>query len=468
MLKELCERYTDLTDKDIEKIENIKNMLHYFCQLTEADIFIDCFFKNEEKAIVVAHAKPDNKSLYKNNVIGEIVLPRNEPVVFFTRQTGTSVRDIKGVTQENIMAMQRSVPIKNNSGNIIAVLIEERDMTSVIYQNKKIKNLEKTLEQLTDVIFEINGNEDLITNNISDGIVYFNENMILTYINPEAQSLYNSLGFSNCLVGLSFEDMSLNKETTREKVLQKEITEESLTFGNKHLEIKYRVNNNTSIPKLIMLIEDMSNLKEKEMELIKKSVMVQEMHHRIKNNLQTISSILSLQARRSNCNETKEALTENISRINSIATIHEILTNSPKKTMNLKYIIEKIIYDVRSYAISGNKDIQMVISGDDVEIDSDKAISIAIVVNELTANSITHGFKNKDSGLITTTIGKGDFYSHITVEDNGSGFNKNNIRENSLGLDLVKVMVEENLKGNLTIDSENSGTTISFDFKNFK
>lgn len=466
MLRMLCGRYTDLTIEDIEKLETINSMFEYFCELTETDMFIDCFFKDEEKAIVVAHSKSRTSLLYKNNITGEIVLPQNEPVVFFTRQTGASIRDIKGVTQENKIAMQRSIPIKNNNGKIIAVLVEEKDMTRAIYKNKKIQQLEKTMNQLTEAIFEISGNDNLITNSISEGILTFNENMILTYINPEGQKLFKSLGFGNNFLGLSFDDMTFSREISREKVLSKEITEENLSIGNKHLIIKYKVNNTLSEPLLIMLIEDVSDLKEKEKELINKSVMVQEMHHRIKNNLQTISSILSIQSRRSNCIETKEALSENINRINSIATIHEILTNSPDQIINIKSLFEDIMCNIKSYAITDNKNIKISIVGDDVEVVSDKAISIAIIINELITNSIVHGFSNKSTGDIKIIIGKGGFYSHITIEDNGCGFDVNNLREGSLGMDLVKIMVNENLRGNLKIHSKDYGTTISFDFKN--
>lgn len=82
MIETLCKQYTELRHSDIEKIKNIASMIPYFCELSNADIFIDCFMNDGKKGIVVFHGKAGLNSLYENNIQGEIVLPQNEPIVF--------------------------------------------------------------------------------------------------------------------------------------------------------------------------------------------------------------------------------------------------------------------------------------------------------------------------------------------------------------------------------------------------
>lgn len=106
------------------------------------------------------------------------------------------------------------------------------------------------------------------------------------------------------------------------------------------------------------------------------------------------------------------------------------------------------------------------VEGDIVNINSDKATSIALIVNELLQNSLEHAFKGRDEGRIDISVRKGSIYSSISVTDNGIGFNAKSIKSSSLGLNIVKSMVKDKLNGHLIIDSNKNGTEIVFDFKN--
>ena len=106
------------------------------------------------------------------------------------------------------------------------------------------------------------------------------------------------------------------------------------------------------------------------------------------------------------------------------------------------------------------------ISGDDFKINSDKATSIALIANELVQNSITHGFSGRPSGNIEIIVKQGKIKSKVTITDNGVGFKSKDIKNGSLGLQIVKSLVKEKLFGNLDIKSTKTGTVISFDFEN--
>lgn len=372
MLRKICEKYTELTSEDIKILENIAADLPYFSQLTGADIFIDCFMKDLEEGIVVAHSRPGDGSQYSADITGDFVLPCNEPIVFFTRKTGTPIRDAKALSQEHKIVMQKTVPIRNPVGNIIAVLIEESDVTGSVDKNRKIAEMSRTTKKLTESYLGIDENG-------------------------------------------------------------------------------------------------------KDPEVVAKSVMMHEMHHRIKNNLQMISSILSMQERRSSLSETKEVLREDINRINSIASIYEILLNTGEKEVDACELLKKLAGNMKTYAVTEEKNIDIEVSGDSIMLSPEKAVSVVLVVNELVTNSIQHGYPNKTSGKITVFLSAGSMFSTVIVSDDGIGFDNNTEekamsdsgieKRKGLGLALIKMIVKDDLKGDLSISSGREGTTVSFDLR---
>ena len=207
-------------------------------------------------------------------------------------------------------------------------------------------------------------------------------------------------------------------------------------------------------------------IKEKEKELILKSVAIKEIHHRVKNNLQTIASLLRIQARKNGDEAVKTALHESINRILSIAVTHEILAQNGLDDLKIKEMFSKILKNSIRASIGENLDLKTSISGDDFKINSDKATSIALIANELVQYSITHGFSGRPSGNIEIIVKQGKIKSKVTITDNGVGFKSKDIKNGSLGLQIVKSLVKEKLFGNLDIKSTKDGTVISFDFEN--
>lgn len=485
-IKTLCKMYTHLNDSDINIIENISEMLQFIADLVKADVFIDC--PSNGKAIVVAEAKPSYcSSIYKGSVVGEFALREHEPAVIRTLEVGMPTKDLKGVTQEKIQVKQTVEPIKNKKGDTIGVLIIEKDETEIIDNTRRIEILAETNETLTNILQEkalsqgmvpevvkenlrtkneySNNNDKNITYHIDDAIIIFDENGIVRFKNPVAEELYKNLGYKDDLLGMDFSNISLNKYNFRDIMKAKGADSFEVEISNMVLQVKYIVQT-SKVLNLVMLIKDITDVKQKEKELILKSVAIREIHHRVKNNLQTIASLLRLQLRRIDNEEFKSALTESMNRILSIATTHEILAQQGIDELNIKEVIQKLkVNMVRCYNIE-NSNIEIKITGDDFQVDSDKSTSIALIINELLQNSLEHAFVDRSSGKIEIKIHKGNTYSTIFVIDNGIGFDINNHKKNNLGLSIVKSLVKDKLGGELNIFSNNEGTKVVFDFIN--
>ncbi|MCR3761090.1 histidine kinase N-terminal domain-containing protein [Clostridium felsineum] len=468
MLRKLCELNTDLSEEDITELENIERSISMFATLFGGDIFIDCLTKDSDIAIVVSEARPlENKSLYKNSVVGEFALRKNEPAVLRTLEIGTPTTELKAVTQENIVVKQNTVPIKNKNEKVIGVLIMEKDVTEHIIQSQNMEILSETTKQLSETLMNIKDVENNTAYNlINDGILAIDDEGTCVYANYTAKELYKKIGYKDDIVGMSFDNLVLNKLKLKDILRERKSLILETRVGKFDLQIKYGlIKKDIKICGIIILIKDLTDIKKKEKELVLKAVAIREIHHRVKNNLQTIASILRLQARRIEDYHAKKAFYESINRILSIATTHEVLAQKGIDDADIKVILLKLKDNAIRNSLECNKNIIIKLQGDNIYVNSDKATAIAIVVNELIENSIKHAFYDKEEGIIEILINKGYGYASIAVSDNGSGFKGKKLREDSLGLNIVKSIVTDKLNGNIKIETNENGTKVAFDLK---
>ncbi|WP_042316306.1 histidine kinase N-terminal domain-containing protein, partial [Clostridium senegalense] len=261
-IRELCLKYTYLSDKDIEAIQSISKTLQFIADSSKADVFIDCLSKTKnDSAIVVVSAKPRNsQSLYKESVVGKLAIRKNEPAVIRTLQTGIPSRDIKAITQENIIVKQNVEPIKNEKNEVIAVIISEKDVTEDVKENKKLEILAETNEELISQIEGKKikyGNGD-IAYHVNDAILIFDEDGILRFKNPVADELYKKLGYNQELIGMDFSNLSLSKSTLSQIIEKKSIEVEEIDIGDMSFQIKY-ISQGSKVLKLAMLIKDITD-----------------------------------------------------------------------------------------------------------------------------------------------------------------------------------------------------------------
>lgn len=195
-------------------------------------------------------------------------------------------------------------------------------------------------------------------------------------------------------------------------------------------------------------------------------IAVREIHHRIKNNLQMVASILNLQSRQCSDPNAKKIFSENVARVLSIASIHDILTqnNDAFGEINSIVLLEKLKQNLQLFVPEG-KEINICVIGDSVKIDVEKADAISLVVNELIVNALKYAFTSREQGMVCVSFCAGMMFHTITVEDDGIGFDVTKVQKGSLGLRLVDATVRDRLHGHLSIRSNEKGSKISFDFR---
>ena len=467
MLRTICKQYTKLSKKNIEKLEKISEGLPVLSKLLKADVFIDCMTESRDTAIVVAEANPRTGSSYTQSVVGKYAYRRNEPAVLRTLETGHPSRDYKALTQENKIVTQNVVPIKSDEDDkvIIAVLIVEEGVNEENL-NKELSFLNNATDDILISSVEMS-RERRIIDYINDGITIFNEEGVCIYANSRAKYIYRKIGYKDFVLGEKFDNIVIDNVEFEDILSGKMNKKTDISISNMVLSMEYFLIKETeNIKNIVLFIKDITEIKVKEKELVLKSVVIKEIHHRVKNNLQTIASLLRIQARKTDDKAVKAAFSDSINRILSISVTHELLAQNGLDELEIKEVINKILKNSLRENLDGRVKLKIDVTGDNFEISSDKATTIALIVNELVENCIKHAFKGKDNGRITVKVKRGEMKSYISISDDGIGMNEKDFDKGSIGLQIVKSLVKEKLYGDLNVKTGDKGTEISFGFEN--
>ncbi len=464
-IEKLCKKYSDLSLEDIRILEKLSGVIQTIADLTQADIFIDCITRDPDVAVVVAEAKPRTaRSLYRFSVVGKLALRKNEPAVIRTLQTGLPTIGMRGVSQEGVPIKQSVVPITSKSGWTIGTLIMEQDITEQVFQEKKVKDLIETTEQLSETLFKLAFAEGKISDILPDGLLIVNANGVITYYNNAAKDIFNRINRIR-------EDLKVRQITDilpelnfRKDILAEQMYIESQIGGLNLALTSIPLNSSNEAAGALILIRDITEIRVKEKELLLKSVVIEEIHHRIKNNLQTVASLLRIQARRIKSQKAKKAFYDSISRILSIAVVHEVLSREGMDLVDIKNVINKMV-DISTNMINPDKKVEICTRCKPLMLTSRQATSLALIVNELIHNALEHAFVGKDGGRIQIEINRDFNDVRLIVSDNGIGLSKDFNLEKSkhLGLSIIKTLVEEDLKGFIKISNDN-GTRVEVRF----
>jgi two-component sensor histidine kinase/PAS domain-containing protein len=178
--------------------------------------------------------------------------------------------------------------------------------------------------------------------------------------------------------------------------------------------------------------------------LKEQKVLFQEMHHRVKNNLTIVSSLLNLQANKAKDDYHKNLFYRSRDRLNSIATVHQLLYQSESySTVNFKTYLEEVLNNLQNSFSADNKKITIVKTLKDVEIDVSTAIPLALIVNELITNSYKHAFADKAEGIIGISLDETGDNVILQIKDNGPGYDFNKESDASVGMDIVHGLADQ-------------------------
>ena len=208
----------------------------------------------------------------------------------------------------------------------------------------------------------------------------------------------------------------------------------------------------------LVLARDVTEIRQRERVISVKDATIREIHHRVKNNLQTIASLLRLQGRRVSSEEAKAALRESVLRVGSIALVHETLTEDPADVTDFSEVAGRIGAMVAEGLVLPEHRIDIKVSGSTGPLGADLATPLAVTLTELLQNAIEHAFPNGRTGTIAVELAREREDILLVIRDDGIGMGEGALKGSRLGLQIVRSLVEE-LGGRFDVTS-NGGTTV--------
>lgn len=213
---------------------------------------------------------------------------------------------------------------------------------------------------------------------------------------------------------------------------------------------------------LLLTLANQTALAIENAQLITNTAVVREMHHRIKNNLQTVAMLMQMQIFETDSQVARHALETNIHRVQSIASVHEVLSERGFRLVDVKEVLEQITRMTSGSMVKPGQDIQISVTGQALQLPSKAATALALVCNELVQNALEHAFNDQGIGQINIALGHSAEEYIVLVRDNGQGFNENSHK--GLGLEIAETLVGEDLNGRMKYNHLPQGTEISIRF----
>lgn len=461
VIGDICRKTTILRPEQIDYLESISGLLGMAADLAHAQITVYAKTHSEQYLVIISQVRPNTSFIeYRPHLLGTTVRADEEPLVWRTFSRGENISGQREWELGMDVLEMQTYAIRDEAGEIIAVVSfeatreEARAGAHILLMETAFLLL--TSQRTTD------STKIFRRLNARDGIIIVGETGRVIFSNAVATSIYKVLGVGR-IVGRRVIDRRSHMRLVQKAMQHGTAYEQEVEIG--HLIFYQRalpVLVHDSVARVVFIINDVTEIKKKEKELLVKSAVIQEIHHRVKNNLQTIASLLRLQARRSASPAVKSALRECINRILSISVIHEFLSQQDVEMIDVAEVAKNILDSVIQNMLEPDFNIQTVFNGESVILPSDCATSVALAINELIQNSIEHGFVGCKEGIIGIDIRTLPESYQVEIYDNGIGLPENfdPHQLKSLGIQIVTTLIESDLSGKFELKSQDGTRAI--------
>jgi two-component sensor histidine kinase len=477
----------DLTEDDIGILRGIERDLPILADVSRADMLIYCRLA-EDEAVVVAQARPHSvPPIYEESLCGRLTTSPEKPAIFDTLESGSSARGTQGVIARGAPVSQEAQPIYGMAGKVIAALSVEKTMIEKERHRHRSIRFRKALERLQEMVLqgELEGLDTLSPFGEEDGILLVDRRYRIRYSSAIATNLYRRLGYMETLEkkhlsSLNTADHPLAEQVLQEKrCLEQEGQEGGRVWIRKAVPILTKRGavplsrrllrlprpTGRAVTGVLILIHDATRARRREKESRIRAAMIQEIHHRVKNNLQTIASLLRLQSRRTGSEEVRQALIDSVGRILSVAVVHEFLSEHASRVINITDVSRRILDQMEQGTLGEGEGIRFDLRGPNIYLPTQQATACALIINELLQNALEHGLSSVQGGEILVELQDDPDRVILKISDSGTGLPDGfDLEEDSnLGLTIVQTLVKDDLRGGFELrDGQGTEAIVSF------
>jgi two-component sensor histidine kinase len=480
VLADLARRHTALSEDEILHAQRLSESWGLLADLCFADLLLfapvahpdDGLIegKDPDVFVVLGQVRPTtSQTLYRGDEVGSVVDAGDRPLLAraFRRD-----EMIEGETASKLGERVRvqCIPVRRN-GRLIAVMTRESPTTL----GRQAGDLERVYIEvfnrfarmiaLGEYPYDADDPATEEPPRVGDGAIVLDETARVEFISPNAVSALHRAGIHTNAEGMRLGEIGLDEGMVRDafaKVIP--VTEEVETAWGSVLVVRcLPLLERGSVAGAMVILRDISELRRRDRLLLSKDATIREIHHRVKNNLQTISALLRLQARRLTSPEAKEAVEESVRRIASIAVVHDILAREAGEDVPFLDILRPLLRTLEEGLLSPRKRVHFQVAGDAGKLPAAIATPLAVIITELLQNVVEHAYpepaespdgEDDDSvvtGEVVILLANDTRRLTVHVVDDGAGLPPGFTLDSSsgLGLSIVKTLVETELGGTI-------------------
>ena len=430
--------------------------------------------------IAIAHIRPTTAAtVFTNDVIGDEIAWGIRTNIDEALSHGEIVRDSQLEPPGMMLVKEEAIPVTFN-GQAIAVISRHRDVEQMRTAGKLEINYREIAHQMYQMVAEGNfpyKNAGALIEpapRVGDGLIRLDVNGAISFASPNAKSAFSRMGWHGDLeghnLGEAAQQVSITTENPHEEGIKTQLNGKTLRrveIENKGTTIDFLV-----LPLIqgedrigaIVLLQNVTELRRLDRALVTKDATIREIHHRVKNNLQTVSALLRLQSRRIDDPSAAAALDEAVRRIASIALVHETLSNSDETTVAFDEVLTSLVTHSLELSPRMNQlNIERI--GKIGSLESRLATPLSLVVTELIHNALEHGLATSGTHL-RIELQRYSNEGLVTISDDGVGLPDgfNLATSANLGLQIVLTLTENELNGDLKLESSERGTQAKLRF----
>ncbi len=468
-LQEIAELHGGLDDAAIDQLQAIVSDWQILADLSFADLLLFCRDESSHELIVLAHMRPYTaQTIYHEDQVGLRFEAEHRPSVVRAYDTGKIIRDGDPDWSTGVPVREEAIPVQYE-GEVIAVVSREANLSMVRSPSQLELTYLQTANELAAMLAEGTwpypgeDPERELAPRVGDGLMRVDPAGSVVYASPNAISAYRRLGVVDNIVGRNLADFDLDDVAMLEALGDGEPLESEVEArGAVVLRRLLPLTREHDVLGAAVLIREVTELRRHERLLLYKDATIREIHHRVKNNLQTVASLLRLQTRRLETDEAREALLESVRRISSIALVHETLSQDSRQRVSFDKVAQRLVDMLGTGLTDPDNPVTMSVDGSAGELPAEVATPLALVLSELVQNSVEHAFPGR-RGAISVTLDRRQASLYLGVRDDGIGIPEgwSIDRDANLGLRIASTLVTSELGGTLEVAAGSGGGTLA-------
>jgi two-component system, sensor histidine kinase PdtaS len=482
-LSDVLRRLPHLRPADIEWLHLLVGDWQLLSDLSFADLVLWVHGTVDDPSgwVVATHVRPNTGPLvFFEDIVGSAAGPGRRALLDQCSNSQRIIRDAGPEWRHDMPVREEAIPVMR-AGRVLAVITRHSNLATM----RTPSRLELTYKSIADTIARMIAAGEFPTvgaptgqkrgaPRVGDGVIRLDVEGVVTYATPNAISALHRLGFHGDVTGESLGrlvteliqdhsvvDESLALFVTGRAPWRSEVESHGATLSLRAIPL---TEGGTRIG-AVVLLRDVSELRRRERELLTKDATIREIHHRVKNNLQTVAALIRLQSRRVNDDMARAALREAERRVATIALVHETLSQTLDEVVDFDDVIARALTSVVEVANRGTE-VRWDLVGTFGMLSAEDATSMAMIVTELVHNAVEHGLR-ESGGVVTLEAARGtdgdEDVLTVAVSDNGTGL-PTGFRPggSGLGTQIVSALVED-LRGRIEWSSlQPSGTVVRF------